>query len=93
MNPAAGRALAARLDGLRERSCPSDHHVEVVRDAGHFVFLEQPQQFNEALLRATEAQSARNTAQPLAAAGLAPASTTAWRTAAKMRSQQTASCK
>jgi hypothetical protein len=25
---------------------PSDHHVEVIPDAGHFVFLEQPQLFN-----------------------------------------------
>lgn len=31
----------------------SDHAVEVVPDSGHFVFLEQPQRFNAALLRTT----------------------------------------
>jgi hypothetical protein len=32
----------------------SDHRVEVVPDSGHFVFLEQPQAFNAALLRSME---------------------------------------
>ena len=31
---------------------PSDLHVEVIDDAGHYVFLEQPQLFNAALLDA-----------------------------------------
>lgn len=30
---------------------PSDHAVEIVPDSGHFVFMEQPELFNEALLR------------------------------------------
>lgn len=33
---------------------PSDHRVEVVPNSGHFVFLEQPQLFNAALLRSME---------------------------------------
>lgn len=33
----------------------SDHAVEIVPDSGHFVFLEQPQRFNAALLRTTAA--------------------------------------
>lgn len=35
MDPAAGAAVAAKLDALRRRAVPSDHAVEVVRDSGH----------------------------------------------------------
>ena len=35
MNPAAGAAVAAKLDALRRRAVPSDHAVELVRDSGH----------------------------------------------------------
>jgi hypothetical protein len=35
----------------RRLQVPSDHVVEVIPDAGHFVFLEQPRLFEAALLR------------------------------------------
>eukprot|EP00882_Tetradesmus_deserticola_P007407 GHRQ01007804.1.p1 GENE.GHRQ01007804.1~~GHRQ01007804.1.p1 ORF type:complete len:467 (+),score=186.71 GHRQ01007804.1:110-1510(+) len=54
MQPAAGQALAAKLDQIRPRKVASDHRVEIVPDSGHFVFLEQPQAFNAALLRSME---------------------------------------
>ncbi|KAF6266374.1 Alpha/Beta hydrolase protein [Scenedesmus sp. NREL 46B-D3] len=54
MQPAAGQALAAKLDQIRPRKVASDHRVEIVPDSGHFVFLEQPQAFNAVLLRSME---------------------------------------
>lgn len=53
MNPAAGKALAKELDEKRQRQVPTDHEVEVIPDAGHFAFIEQPQLFNAALFRTT----------------------------------------
>ena len=52
MDYRAGQRVAAELDQVRPRSCPSDHEVEVVPDSGHFVFIEQPEDFNAALLDA-----------------------------------------
>jgi pimeloyl-ACP methyl ester carboxylesterase len=31
---------------------PHDLHVEIIGDAGHFVFMDQPEMFNAALLAA-----------------------------------------
>lgn len=51
MQPSNAVALAQELDRVRPRSVPSDHAVEIIPDAGHYVFLEQPQAFNSTLLR------------------------------------------
>lgn len=51
MDPNSAKVLAAELDRVRPRSVESDHAVEVLPDAGHYVFIEQPQDFNKTLLR------------------------------------------
>ncbi|KAI8474553.1 MAG: Alpha/Beta hydrolase protein [Monoraphidium minutum] len=51
MNPANAVALSAELDRVRPRAVESDHAVEIIPDAGHYVFIEQPEAFNQTLLR------------------------------------------
>lgn len=36
---------------IKFKQVEADHAVEVIPDAGHYVFIEQPQEFNKTLLR------------------------------------------
>ncbi len=51
MNPAAALQVCQEVRQERPPSMPSDLHVEVIPDAGHFVFMDQPEQFNSAMDR------------------------------------------
>lgn len=51
MDPSNATALAVELDRVRPRAVPSDHAVEIIPEAGHYVMIEQPSAFNDTLLR------------------------------------------
>ncbi|GLC56231.1 hypothetical protein PLESTB_001082300 [Pleodorina starrii] len=50
MRPEYAVRLCERLRSERPPSAPNDLSVEIIDDAGHFVFLDQPELFDKALL-------------------------------------------
>eukprot|EP00197_Chlamydomonas_leiostraca_P014436 CAMPEP_0202859838 /NCGR_PEP_ID=MMETSP1391-20130828/1792_1 /ASSEMBLY_ACC=CAM_ASM_000867 /TAXON_ID=1034604 /ORGANISM="Chlamydomonas leiostraca, Strain SAG 11-49" /LENGTH=440 /DNA_ID=CAMNT_0049538931 /DNA_START=127 /DNA_END=1446 /DNA_ORIENTATION=+ len=52
MRPAHAVELCKELRAERAQKVPTDLHCEIIRDAGHFVFLDQPEAFSRALVDA-----------------------------------------
>ncbi|KAG2486348.1 hypothetical protein HYH03_014929 [Edaphochlamys debaryana] len=50
MRPEHAVKLCQRLRQERAPRCPSDLAVELIEDAGHFVFMDQPELFDKALM-------------------------------------------